>query len=180
MLQMRQQGYLANLPEVGPAYEVVTFVGLGHPLRPVVAAVCLGRDRFTVGELLARMRVHPYSKLGLQKLSRAGLAIKEQVGDLVTLQGVDRRAARLINASRRGGSRRGFRDRFVIEAILLVRNPNRRWIRVTDGRRISAAWILAAQWDIDADDLLDCKRHVHLVSRWQLPPDRPAEDRQTA
>jgi len=180
MQRMQQQGYIACLPDTGPAYQLVTFVGPQHPLRSVIASLCLGRNRFPVAELQAHIGLHPFSRRGLDILARAGLAITGLVGDLVTLREADHRAARLINASRRGVSRKGFRDRAVVEAILHVGDPSRRWLRVTDHRRISAASILVGEWDIDAEDLLDCKRYVRLVSRWTLPTIFAAPERRTA
>ncbi len=174
------RGYQPNLPDFGPAFEVVTFVAPDHPLQPVVADVRSGNGIFHVTDLESRLEEHPFLPTSVHQLSRVGLAITSCDGEYLTLRAVDVRAARMINAARLGVARRGFLDRAVIEAFLLVRDPERRWLRVTDDRRLAAAWVLSTQWDIDCEDLLSCQRYVHLISRWFLPPVLRLVDRMTA
>jgi len=164
----RDRGWESAMPAEGPPFEMVSFAHSNHHLFPIVEFVRRGQAAVSIQEIETRTGDSWKSLSTLRALAKVGLAVSGCTETHLHLRGADVRAARLINESRHHVSRRGFRDRLLIEAFLPIRDPRRSHIKVKDDRRIAVAEILDEEWDIDAEDLLDGRRLVRLLSRWTV------------
>jgi hypothetical protein len=162
------RGWITAMPADGPPFEMVAFVHENHRLAGLVSRVRGGQRRMGEDELRAELGGAWATSWTLPKLAKIGLAVVDYAADQVRFSPADPRAARFVNESRQKVSPRGYKIQRLIEAFLPVRDPRRSHVKVTDNRRLELADVLDTCWEIQAEDLLDDRRWIRLVSRWTV------------
>ncbi len=163
------EGWITAMPAEGPALERLAIVHQGVPMAELVRAYQAGERWFARAEVEAILQTQVDTRLGAQRLGKAGFAIVGCENGRLEVRAVDPRTASLVNESRCRASNKGYSVRRVIEAVLHVRDPRRRRINITDDRRLMAAEVLLSSWSIECEDLLVGRLRVRLISKWTFP-----------
>jgi hypothetical protein len=150
----------------GPLYERVPFVRADSALADLVRRYRAGERWFEIGALESLLKARISTAVGAARLARVGFAVVALRDERVQLRAADPRAALIVNEARCGADPDGYTANQLVEAFLLLRNPRRGGVRVTDDRRIKLDDVLKDDWGLRTEGLLTYEHRVRLRSRW--------------
>lgn len=161
----RSCGWVANFNPQPEDYDrPVVRVRSGHLMAQVLSETFLGQTRYSVGDLENLIGVEIDTYGGCRELARYGLAMLALEREGVVLVGTNPGLANIVNSTRRGFCRSGYRTDVVVQEVLgLVKRPQ----RITEEARLRSAERLET-FHIDGASLLNMTPRVHLFSKWLL------------
>lgn len=163
--RMEQEGLVCGMPPDGPAHERLAWVPATAPVGRIVAAVSSRGGEFRIEELERDLGRPVSSPETLDRLGRAGLAIVSNPSPgSVLLLPASPDVAQITNRSRLGCAKKGYSYRRLAQAF----TPGRPTGRITDDRRLEIAEEME-KLDLDASEILDGRRFVHVRSKWRMP-----------
>jgi len=169
-----RDGWIPVAPATGARFEQVTLLRPTHPLAAVARAYLRGQRCFERARIEAALGRPLDSQAGAAALAAAGFGLLRQDGASIELRAADPRAARLVNRARLGRQGRGYRVERVLEAFLCLPPAATRRHAVTDERRLEVARLVRDEWQLDGDDLLNCRPVARLASAWTFAGTGPA------
>ncbi len=161
----RKSGWVILMPAEGPQDERVIALDSSHQLAAIARDYAAGVRTFDRLTIETALQASLASKAGARSLAKVGFAVMSGDALHVQVEAADPDLAFLVNRSRIGPQRRGYKIRKVLASVLSLRKCR----QVTDDRREAAALILET-YGVDASDICACRRCCRLQSPWHLPP----------